>query len=75
VLDRAISFGGPGGVMASEVKSALYGQDKRPMVVSFIGGLGGRDITEKGFEEIITKGMKIARTGSENEYEIFGVRE
>jgi pyruvate ferredoxin oxidoreductase alpha subunit len=75
VLDRAISFGGPGGVVASEVKAALYNQDKRPKVVSFVGGLGGRDITEAGFEDIVKKGIQIARTGSDQEYEIYGVRE
>jgi pyruvate ferredoxin oxidoreductase alpha subunit len=75
VLDRAISFGGPAGAVASEVKSALYDQEKKPKVVSFIGGLGGRDITEAGFEEIINRGIEIARTGSKNEYEIYGVRE
>jgi pyruvate ferredoxin oxidoreductase alpha subunit len=75
VLDRAISFGGPGGAVCSEIKSALYNQDKRPKVVSFIGGLGGRDITVAGFEEIINRGIEIARRGSEQEYEIYGVRE
>ena len=52
VLDRAISFGGPGGPVASEVKAALYNQAKRPKIVSFIGGLGGRDITVSGFKDI-----------------------
>ncbi len=75
VLDRAISFGGPGGPVCSEIKSALYGQAKKPKVVGFVGGLGGRDISMSGFEEMITKGIEIARTGSEREFEIFGVRE
>jgi pyruvate ferredoxin oxidoreductase alpha subunit len=75
VLDRAISFGGPAGAVASEVKSALYNQEKKPKVISIIGGLGGRDITEAGFEEIINKGIEIAKKGSKNEYEIYGVRE
>jgi pyruvate ferredoxin oxidoreductase alpha subunit len=75
VLDRAISFGGPGGAVASEIKAALYNQAKRPRVVSFVAGLGGRDITVTGFKEIIQKGIEIARTGSKNEYEIYGVRE
>ena len=74
ILDRAISFGGPGGPVASEVKAALYDQAKRPKVVSFVGGLGGRDITISGFKDIINKGIDIARTGSENEYEINCVR-
>ncbi|MFC1971137.1 transketolase C-terminal domain-containing protein [Chloroflexota bacterium] len=75
VLDRAISFGGPGGAVCSEIKSALYNQDKKPKTVSFVGGLGGRDITVVGFEEIITRGIEVARQGSLQEYEIYGVRE
>ncbi len=75
VLDRALSFGGPGGPVCSEIRSALYDREKRPKVVSFVGGLGGRDITVDGFEEIVNKGVEIARKGSRTEYEIFGVRE
>jgi pyruvate ferredoxin oxidoreductase alpha subunit len=75
VLDRAISFGGPGGAVCSELKAALYGETKKPKIVSFVGGLGGRDITVEGFESIINKGMEIAKKGSKHEFEIFGVRE
>jgi pyruvate ferredoxin oxidoreductase alpha subunit len=75
VMDRAISFGGPGGPVASEVKSALYNQPKRPKIVSFVISLGGRDTTVSGFKEIVKKGIDIAAKGSKNEYEIYGVRE
>ena len=75
VLDRAISFGGPGGPVCSEIRSALYQVDKRPKIVGFVGGLGGRDISVSGFEEIVNRGIEISRTGSEQEFEIFGVRE
>ena len=75
VIDRAISFGGPGGPVASEVKAALYNLPKKPKVVSFVAGLGGRDITVSGFQDIIHKGVEIAADGSPNEYEIYGVRE
>ncbi|MBI3930780.1 MAG: pyruvate ferredoxin oxidoreductase [Chloroflexi bacterium] len=75
VLDRAISFGGPGGPVCSEIRSALYNEDTRPKVIGFVGGLGGRDISVSGFEEIITRGIEIARTGSEQEFEMYGVRE
>ncbi|UCG55276.1 MAG: pyruvate ferredoxin oxidoreductase [Dehalococcoidia bacterium] len=75
VLDRAMSFGGPGGPVCSEIKSALYNQSSRPKIVSIIGGLGGRDITVTGFEEIVELGIKIADAGSDNEFEIYGVRE
>jgi pyruvate ferredoxin oxidoreductase alpha subunit len=75
VLDRSISFGGPGGTVCSEVRSALYGDGKKPKVISFVGGLGGRDITPAGFEEIINRGIEISQKGSDKEFEIFGVRE
>jgi len=75
VLDRALSFGGPGGPVCSEVKAALYQADRQPKVVSFVGGLGGRDISVAGFEEIVNRGIEIAKTGSTREFEIFGVRE
>jgi len=75
VLDRALSFGGPAGPVCSEIKAALYNEDKKPKVVSFVGGLGGRDITPDGFREIINRGIEISRTGSEQEFEMFGVRE
>jgi len=45
VIDQNISMG-MGGVLHSEVAGALYGQDSVPHVLmSAIGGLGGRDIT------------------------------
>jgi pyruvate ferredoxin oxidoreductase alpha subunit len=75
VLDRAVSVGGPAGPVASEVKAALYNLAKKPKVVSFIGGLGGRDITVNSFKDIVKKGTEIARAGSKNECEIYGVRE
>jgi pyruvate ferredoxin oxidoreductase alpha subunit len=75
VLDRAVSFGGPGGPVCSEIKAALYAEEKRPQVIGFVGGLGGRDISMAGFEEMINRGIEIARTGSEREFEIYGVRE
>ena len=75
VLDRALSFGGPGGPVCSEVKAALYHEAKKPKVIGFIGSLGGRDISMSGFEEMINEGIEIAETGSEREFEIFGVRE
>ncbi|HEX7475393.1 MAG TPA: pyruvate ferredoxin oxidoreductase [Dehalococcoidales bacterium] len=73
VLDRAISFGQEGPV-ASEIKSALYPLEKRPKVVGFVGGLGGRDVSPSDFEEIINRGIEIAGSGSQREFEIYGVR-
>ncbi len=75
VLDRALSFGGPAGAVCSEIRSALYNEEKKPKVISFIGGLGGRDISVSGFENIVNRGVEISQVGSTQEFEMFGVRE
>lgn len=52
VIDQNLSMG-MGGVLHSELASALYGQpDAPPVLVSFIGGLGGRDISQEEFFEM-----------------------
>ncbi len=52
VLDRAMSFGTPGGPLAIEVQSALYNMPKKPKVVNYIYGLGGRDINTDHIAEV-----------------------
>jgi pyruvate ferredoxin oxidoreductase alpha subunit len=52
VVDQNVSMG-KGGVLHTELASVLYGQSGAPPVLcSFIGGLGGRDITEEEFFEM-----------------------
>jgi pyruvate ferredoxin oxidoreductase alpha subunit len=74
ILDRAISLG-EGGPVATEIRNALYPLEKRPKVVGFVGGLGGRDIAPSDFEAIVNRGVEIAKSGSSREFEIYGVRE
>jgi pyruvate ferredoxin oxidoreductase alpha subunit len=74
VFDRCISFGGPGGPVASEIRSALYNERKRPAVVSFVGGLGGRDMSVKDFEYVIDRGHEVAEKGSLELFETVGIR-
>ncbi len=52
VIDQNISFG-RGGVLHTEITSSLYGNlDEYPVVLSYIGGLGGRDIVAEEFYEM-----------------------
>lgn len=74
VFDRCVSFGGPGGPVCSEVRSALYDEKDRPKVVSLVGGLGGRDMSVKDFEYVIDRGREIADRGSRELYETVGIR-
>src|SRR6267143_1745619 len=57
VIDRDYSFGSPyyGGVLYNEIRSALYSQAKRPVIVGFIAGLGGREIEQPMATEIFEK--------------------
>lgn len=75
VFDRCLSPGGPAGPVASEIKAACYNMKKRPDIVSFIGGLGGRDVRGKDFEEMILKGESYCKSGKIPDYEMVGVRE
>ncbi len=47
VIDRDYSFGSPfgSGVVANEVRAALYNAPHRPALTGFICGLGGREVT------------------------------
>jgi len=60
VIDRDYSLGSPyrGGVVYHEVRSSLYDLDARPKVLSFIGGLGGREITIQDVEKVIKIGLE-----------------
>jgi pyruvate ferredoxin oxidoreductase alpha subunit len=63
VIDQNLSVG-MGGVLHSEVASALYGHpDAPPVLNSFIGGLGGRDISAEEFYEMASVTARAAVEG------------
>jgi pyruvate ferredoxin oxidoreductase alpha subunit len=76
VIDRAVSFGGPGGPVAAEIRAALYGEEAAPQVINFISGLAGRDVTPDDYAAMYAQAMQMGkdRTRQEN-YTIYGVRE
>ncbi|MGQ9538202.1 MAG: transketolase C-terminal domain-containing protein [Candidatus Bathycorpusculaceae bacterium] len=74
-IDRHISFGMEG-FLASEVKASLYHMKDKPLIASFIAGLGGRDVTFKTIEEIARKSLKWMERGKvEEETEWVDLRE
>lgn len=75
VLDRAISYGGPGGPVASEVRSALYGLQGAPAVHNFIVGLAGRDVAVQDFEAIANQVLATQRAPLHEDYVVYGARE
>jgi len=55
VIDRDYSFGSPymSGVLTNDVRSALYSSSgRKPPVLGFIAGLGGREVTVPDVEKV-----------------------
>ncbi len=75
VTDRAISFGGPGGPVFSEIKSALYAEARRPLIYNYIIGLGGRDVQVKEFVGMFENVLADTANKAADTYEFWGVRE
>jgi len=65
VVDQNISVG-KGGILFSEIASALYGLiDRPPVLLSFIGGLGGRRFRPGEFDGMLDKIENPAETAGE----------
>jgi pyruvate ferredoxin oxidoreductase alpha subunit len=71
VTDRACSFGGPGGPVCSEIRSALYDMPSRPKTVNYLIGLGGRDVQVENFMDMV---RRAAKGKLPERYEFYGVR-
>jgi len=76
VIDRAISYGGPGGPVASEIRAALYKERTMPTITNFLCGFAGRDVTPDDYIKMYEKTEKMAKKKvREEDYIIYGVRE
>jgi len=78
VIDRDYSYGSPsfGGVLFNELRSALYPLEKRPLMVCFIAGLGGREVRVRDVDDIVDIVQRAVDTGKvEKESNWIGVRE
>src|SRR5262249_13889817 len=56
IIDRNYSFGSPhyGGVLFTEFRGAFYDSPRRPAMVDFIAGLGGREVTAENGQEMFS---------------------
>ena len=78
VIDRDYSYGSPsyGGVLFNEIRSTLYTLDDRPLVQSFIAGLGGREILVRDVQEMTAMVQESIDSGKVTEENTWiGVRE
>lgn len=75
VVDRAISFGAVGGPLFTDVASLFANEPERPLMMNFIVGLGGRDVTIKDLMEIVEISRKALKKGRvEKPCVYYGVR-
>ena len=65
VIDRDYSFGSPfgSGVVANEIRAAMYNAEKRPPLLSFICGLGGREVTLEDVYKVTDLCLEAAKSG------------
>lgn len=62
IIDQNISVG-KGGILYSEVSSILCNENERPLLLSFIGGLGGKNISPDEFEFVMNRMIRAVDTG------------
>ncbi|MBU0680756.1 MAG: pyruvate synthase [Proteobacteria bacterium] len=63
VIDQNLSMG-QGGILFHELTSVLYNRPDRPRVItSYVGGLGGRDISLEDFRGIAEETAQAAKNG------------
>ncbi len=79
VIDRDYSFGSTfyGGVLSNELRSALYPAANRPKILSFIAGLGGREVNTDNVIDVADRLFKVASGGKIDDQDTYwlGVRE
>ncbi|MFZ2331477.1 MAG: pyruvate ferredoxin oxidoreductase [Atribacterota bacterium] len=76
ILDRSVSFGGFGGPLFTEIRSAMVEFGKIPENFNIIFGLGGRDINEQDITGIYNQLDEVVKSGKvKDRIQYLGVRE
>ncbi|MDO4850335.1 MAG: transketolase C-terminal domain-containing protein [Actinomycetota bacterium] len=67
VVDCGVALGisGAAGILFTEVRSALYDAENKPLTVGFVAGLGGAVITHDQFYDMYKKLEEVAAAGKE----------
>lgn len=76
VMDRCEGFSAAGGPLFAEVRSSMYDCIKRPYLINYIYGLGGRDVRTQDIETVYSDLFKILESSDMGKvYRYLGVRE
>ncbi len=74
VLDRALSYGYEG-ILATDVKSALYDAPTRPLIIGMMVGFGGREVNLGTIREVVQRTQRALDTGIvPNQAEFIGLK-
>lgn len=74
VLDRALSYGYEG-ILATDVRSALYDAPRRPLILGMMVGFGGREVNLGTIREVVQRTQRALDTGIvPNQAEFIGLK-
>lgn len=74
ILEKDVSFGSGGAVFA-DVARSLINEKEKPIILDFIIGLGGRDVTFEQLDEALSIAEKAMKEGVEKDIYWIGLRE
>ena len=76
IMDKAEGFSNAGGPLFADTRSALYDLEKKPKLINYVYGLGGRDVKTDDFKVIFGELAEVVKTGKTSEvYRHIGQRE
>lgn len=66
ILERMEGLSAFGGPLFNEIRSVLYDEVERPITISYVYGLGGREITPEEIEEVFLELLSLKNEKREN---------
>lgn len=76
VMDKCESYSNSGGPIFAETRSAMYDMEKRPKLIDYVYGLGGRDVRTEDIRTVFEALYEIVKSGKTgNVYRHIGQRE
>ena len=76
VMEKAASFGAPGGPLYEEIRTVFYDAEKKPLIADYIHGLGGRDTSPEMIRSIFKSLLRVKEKGEvDHQVNFVGVRE
>ena len=76
VMDKSEGLSDAGGPIFAETRSALYDSDRKPRMINYVYGLGGRDVKTDDIMTVFGELSEIVRTGGAGDvYRHIGQRE